>query len=181
MRTLKHDDDCSCQHIIRSTNANVHALPLPGVGQRCPLPSLLLPVPADVRRSLLPTLRDGGDLVNARRAALGRYRDRRSDDDYDCSLRYCIPSPPSCSPPPRLLLTLFVVNATEESIASTIGTGDGGGGGGGWRQRCWGLYNCLDAWMRAGTHGCVLARMSGNLRTFEYVRTCEYARKIAPS
>ena len=71
-----------------------------GVGRRCPLPSLLLPVPTDVRRSLLPTLRDGGDLVNARRAALGRYRDRRSDDDYDCSLRYCIPSPPSCSPPP---------------------------------------------------------------------------------
>jgi hypothetical protein len=28
-RTLKRDDDCSCQHTIRSTNANVHALPLP--------------------------------------------------------------------------------------------------------------------------------------------------------
>ena len=71
-----------------------------GIGRQCPLPSLLLSVPADVRRSLLPTLRDGGDLVNARWAALGRYRNRRSDDDYDCSLRYCIPSPPSCLPPP---------------------------------------------------------------------------------
>ncbi len=59
-----------------------------GVGQRCPLPSLLLPVTANVHRSLLPTLRDGGDLVNAHWAALGRLCDHRSDDDYDCSLRY---------------------------------------------------------------------------------------------
>jgi hypothetical protein len=48
-----------------------------GVGQRCPLPSLLLRVPADARRSLLPMPRIDGDLVNAHRAALGRYRDRR--------------------------------------------------------------------------------------------------------
>jgi hypothetical protein len=48
-----------------------------GVGQRCPLPSLLLRVPADARRSLLPTPCIDGDLVNAHRAALGRYRDRR--------------------------------------------------------------------------------------------------------
>jgi hypothetical protein len=48
-----------------------------GVGQSCPLLSLLLRVPADARRSLLPTPRIDGDLVNAHRAALGRYRDRR--------------------------------------------------------------------------------------------------------
>jgi hypothetical protein len=75
----------------------VPSTPVPaGVGRQCPLPSILLPIPADVRRSLLPTLRDGGDLVNARRAALGRYRNRCSDDDYNHSLRYCILSPPSC-------------------------------------------------------------------------------------
>ncbi len=33
---------------------------------------------------------------------------------------------------------------------------------------CWGLYNCLDGY-------------SMYPRTFEYVRTCEYARKIVPS
>jgi hypothetical protein len=47
-----------------------------GVGQQCPLPLLLIRVPADARRSLLPTPRIDGDLVNAHRAALGRYRYR---------------------------------------------------------------------------------------------------------
>ena len=46
-----------------------------GVGQQCPLPFLLLPIPADVRCSLLPTLRNNRDLTNARWTALGRYPD----------------------------------------------------------------------------------------------------------
>ena len=50
-------------------------VPAGPVGRRRPLPSLLLPVPVDARRSLLlPAARLDGNLVDARRAAVGRRR-----------------------------------------------------------------------------------------------------------
>ena len=37
-----------------------------GIGGRCPLPSLLLLVPVDAHRSLLPAAHFNGNLINAR-------------------------------------------------------------------------------------------------------------------
>ena len=64
----------SLPRVLPSNTLNIDeggGVVLAGIGQQCPPPSLLLPVPANERCSLLFTPHINGDLVNAHWAALG--------------------------------------------------------------------------------------------------------------